>query len=184
VNVPSTDADDRREGGRRRRGRRGRGGDRTERPERAPQDAVAPSAALAAPLGDLTMDVAEARTPEPARNEDAFAQAPQPIEVSIVEPVAHPQPVAEPAPSEFVASAPNRSEPARPRGVADQPPISLELPSDSELVMVETRRQAVLLDEEEPAERPRQKRVRPPRIALPDEPLELVETHKEPPSAE
>jgi hypothetical protein len=130
------------------------------------------------------MGVSESRTPEHAGNEDAFAQAPLPTEMPMIEPVARPQPVAEPAPSEVVAPAPNHVELARPHVVSDLPPISLDLPSDSELVMVETRRQAVVLAEEEPAEQPRNKRVRPPRVALTDEPLELIETHKEPPSAQ
>ena len=58
--------------------------------------------------------------------------------------------------------------------------VSLSLPPDSELVMVETRFAAVA-ETEEPVV-PRARRVRPPRRVVPDEPLQMVETRKEQPA--
>jgi hypothetical protein len=55
---------------------------------------------------------------------------------------------------------------------------SLTLPPDSDLVLVETRAATVSTEEDEPAV-PRARRVRPPRVTIPDEPLQLVETHKQ-----
>lgn len=52
------------------------------------------------------------------------------------------------------------------------------LPPDSDLVLVETRAAAVPIEEPEPAV-PRPRRVRPPRVTIPDEPLQLIETHKQ-----
>ena len=52
------------------------------------------------------------------------------------------------------------------------------LPPDSSLVMVETRFPAPAIEDEEPLQaRPR--RQRRPATALPDEPLQMVETRKE-----
>ena len=73
--------------------------------------------------------------------------------------------------------------PARPHA---PPTISLELPPDSGLVLVETAHPTAgpsMLDE---PEAPRPRRVRPPRVEVSDGPLQLVETtHKEstPPGA-
>ncbi len=66
------------------------------------------------------------------------------------------------------------------------PKISLELPPDSDLVLVETvhQRGGTPMPEEPEAARPR--RVRPPRVEVTEGPLQLVETaHKEstPPGA-
>jgi hypothetical protein len=58
--------------------------------------------------------------------------------------------------------------------------VSLSLPSDSELVMVETRFAPVVETEEPVAPRPR--RARPARPVIPDEPLQMVETRKEQPA--
>jgi hypothetical protein len=59
----------------------------------------------------------------------------------------------------------------------------MELPPESGLVLVETARERsdAIVTEQEP-EQPRQRRQRPARQQLADEPLQLVETHKEPPS--
>jgi len=56
-------------------------------------------------------------------------------------------------------------------------PMSLALPPDSDLVLVETRFTPPPAEEEMPAARPR--RTRPPRVTIPDEPLQLIETHKQ-----
>ena len=66
------------------------------------------------------------------------------------------------------------------------PKISLELPPDSDLVLVETVHQRAAPTTPEEAELVRPRRVRPPRVAVADGPLQLVETtHKEstPPGA-
>jgi len=51
----------------------------------------------------------------------------------------------------------------------------LRLPPDSGLVLVETRFPPPAIDEQE---QPRPRRARPPRATIPDEPLQMVETHK------
>jgi hypothetical protein len=97
----------------------------------------------------------------------------------IVEPAAS-------AESQHVASAPRveaaaempqpSARPARP--VVDVPPISSTLPPDSGLEIVETRFRPVPEPEPEPVPTgPR--RVRPPRVTIPDEPLQIVETRKD-----
>lgn len=59
--------------------------------------------------------------------------------------------------------------------------MALELPPESGLVLVETSRErsAPVVPADEP-EAPRPHRVRPPRVAIVDEPLQMVETQKEP----
>jgi ribonuclease E len=56
-------------------------------------------------------------------------------------------------------------------------PVSLALPPDSGLVLVETRFSAPPVDEPHSDTRPR--RVRPARVPMPDEPLQIVETRKQ-----
>jgi hypothetical protein len=62
------------------------------------------------------------------------------------------------------------------------PKVSLELPPDSGLVLIETTRERVVFSESsEPAEPSRPRRVRPTRAETREEPLQLVETaHKDP----
>lgn len=67
---------------------------------------------------------------------------------------------------------------ARPASI-EAPPIALTLPPDSNLVLIETRHVAAAPSHDEPAP-PRPKRVRPPRVETATEPLEFVETRKEP----
>jgi hypothetical protein len=103
---------------------------------------------------------------EPTR---AFA----PVEVErVVAPVpapaaAEPQPIPQPMPA---------APPPRP---VELLPVSMSLPANSGLELVETRSKAVLLPEPEPATPAGPRRVRPPRVVIPDEPLQIVETHKE-----
>ena len=62
----------------------------------------------------------------------------------------------------------------------------MDLPADSGLVLVETRHDQNAGTTAVPeAEAPRPRRVRPTRVQIPDEPLQLVETQKEqsPPAA-
>jgi hypothetical protein len=60
------------------------------------------------------------------------------------------------------------------------PRVSMELPADSGLVLVETARERVASEPVEEPEQPRPRRQRAARPQLPDEPLQMVETHKEP----
>jgi hypothetical protein len=65
------------------------------------------------------------------------------------------------------------------RNAPEIPRVSLELPPDSNLVLVETSHAAPPPAEEPQA--PRQKRARPPRTQVTEEPLQMVETtHKDP----
>lgn len=81
---------------------------------------------------------------------------------------AEPEPIPQPR-----AVAP----PARP--VEALPPVSMTLPADSGLELVETRSKALPVAEPQPATPTGPRRVRPPRVVIPDEPLQIVETHKE-----
>jgi hypothetical protein len=57
------------------------------------------------------------------------------------------------------------------------PAIALTLPPDSGLELVETRFNAPAAADEMP-EPPRPKRVRPPRVEVASEPLQIIETTK------
>jgi hypothetical protein len=83
--------------------------------------------------------------------------------------------VAAPAP-EPVAKGPV-AVPARPRNLPDIPPITLALPLESGLELVQTTARAPE-PEEEPVAESRPKRVRPPRVVVPEEPLQIVETRR------
>jgi hypothetical protein len=97
-------------------------------------------------------------------------------EESIAESMATPEHI-EPPPA---PAAPTPAPPAA-RHVPALPKISLELPQDSDLVMVETSHQIAQTPTSEEAEPPRPRRVRPPPIEVTEGPLQLVETaHKEP----
>jgi hypothetical protein len=67
------------------------------------------------------------------------------------------------------------------RAVSALPPVALELPPDSGLVLVETTHRAQSESADEPPPGPR--RARRARAVLIDEPLQLVETRKESPPA-
>jgi hypothetical protein len=77
------------------------------------------------------------------------------------------------APEPSVASA---IEEAGPRQ-DPHPPIGMTLPPESDLVLVETRF-AGPSPEDAASELPRPRRARPPRITVPEEPLQIVETRK------
>ncbi len=106
-----------------------------------------------------------------------------------ISPVAETPAVLEPAPdSEIIRVEPEHLEPASirarfadtalPRNAPEIPRVTLELPPESGLVLVETSHAAEPATEETEPERPR--RVRPPRIQIADEPLQMVETtHKD-----
>src|ERR1022692_220462 len=68
-----------------------------------------------------------------------------------------------------------------PASQPELPKISLELPPDSNLVLVETARHQSDAPTSDQPETARPRRVRPPRVEVKDEPLQLVETaHKDP----
>ena len=59
------------------------------------------------------------------------------------------------------------------------PPVSMSLPPESGLELVETRSKAAAMPEPEIAPQPGPRRVRPPRVVVPEEPLQIIETRKE-----
>jgi hypothetical protein len=64
-----------------------------------------------------------------------------------------------------------------PRPIPELPPVSLTLPPESGLELVETKSRAEPTTEPEPAQAgPR--RVRPPKVAIAEEPLQIVETQR------
>jgi hypothetical protein len=93
-------------------------------------------------------------------------------------------PPAQTAPEPWRDASPSPArepEPLLPRNAPEIPRVSLELPSDSGLVLVETSHAAAAMESEPEPARPR--RVRPPRVQTADEQLQMVETtHKEPPT--
>ena len=193
-----------REGNRRRRGRRGRGGDRPDQgaghvdggapsedqspsfvdamsmvaavdpamPDNAqqpqPQEARAPREPRPPREPRQPREQREPRPPREASDAPVAQAAPEPVHVTTS--LFDEAPVASPT-----APAVARSEPARPAAVP-VPPIALTLPPDSGLELVETRFAPAPSDEL--PETPRPKRVRPPRVEIASEPLEIVETVK------
>ena len=159
-------------GGRRRRSRR-RGRDRGDRhapgETRVEQGEERPSAPPVATVPQVTEAISPAGPPEVG---------------ALTEPVAlteraAPTPRLEsgdtPAPSVQALEA---SQPIVPRDAPEIPRVSLELPQDSGLVLVETSHTAATPVEEELQPLPR--RVRPPRAQIAEEPLQMVETtHKD-----
>jgi hypothetical protein len=104
-----------------------------------------------------------------------------PVEPALEQPIAaaapeqaHPEPIGHPIVDAVVPTEIARSE-----------RVSLELPADSGLVLVETRHASVQITDSGEPSAPRAKRVRPPRVELADEPLEMVETRagEQPPAA-
>ncbi len=127
-------------------------------------------------MTDATPPAAEYHAPPqvehlaPAAVDPPAAQAFQAPFEAPVTPVAKPR---SPAP-------PVAAQPPTPRPVVPElPPIALTLPPESNLVLVETSHHAPASVSDEPAV-PRPKRVRPPRVEIASEPLEFVETRKEP----
>jgi len=87
----------------------------------------------------------------------------------------------EPTPIAFVASVIQAEMPAVPRNAPPIQAVSRELPPDSGLVLVETRSTGTSASEEVDMAATKPRRVRPPRAEITAEPLEMVETQKEPP---
>jgi ribonuclease E len=192
--APGNGAEEPREGGgRRRRGRRGRGGERGERAARAPRATTGEEqvgAETVAPRGEEPVPaVTEPSVPpgapepaEPAAAEPRFATLtreetpPSAASGNVIEAAREREPL--PRPSVPNEAEPVKSVPATPaKTMVDEiAPASLALPPNSDLVLVETRFTPPAVEEEEPAARPR--RARPPRVTIPDEPLQMIETHK------
>jgi ribonuclease E len=187
------------EGGRKRRDRRRRGerGERGERHDahRVPSAGESPNALTAdselIPSGPIehppTPVIASVSSAHemtaPAQREDTGhergAERLPPEAERIVEPVtrAEPQHV-ESEPRIEAAAEVSQPSVRQARPVVDVPPISSTLPPDSGLEIVETRFRPAPEAEPEPVPSgPR--RVRPPRVTIPDEPLQIVETRKD-----
>ena len=97
-----------------------------------------------------------------------------------VEPVAPAPPVQARPPREHAAEAPAV---AVARLIPDLPPVVLSLPPDSGLVLVETSHRDTAAAEPEPQLPSGPRRARKPRVPVPEEPLQIVETRKEQPPA-
>jgi len=81
-------------------------------------------------------------------------------------------------------ATPPKPEPASrpvvtPRPIPELPPVSLTLPPESGLELVETRFKPAPIPEEVAPRPAGSRRVRPPKAESTDEPLQMVETHKE-----
>jgi ribonuclease E len=165
-------------------------GVREPREPREPREARERREAPALPLFDNAEAVAHAPTITEFAPPAAEFHPPAPVEhlapTVVEQPVAQSfQPPVE-TPVTPVAQAPAAPAPAMaapppaPRPVVPElPPIALTLPPESNLVLVETSHHAPAPVIDEPAV-PRPKRVRPPRVEVASEPLEFVETRKEP----
>ena len=66
-----------------------------------------------------------------------------------------------------------------PRPIEAPPPVSMALPADSGLEMIETRAKGASMSDPEVAPPAGPRRVRPPRVVVADEPLQIVETRKD-----
>ncbi len=196
--VPGREGE-RGEGGRRRRDR-GRGRDRGERHaqqgERGAAASIAPQPTTepltsGAPIASMPIAEPEKLVPaadalerpmplvEPEKLAPAGDALERPMPAAHVRPAHAPEPVTAP-PHEATATA-REVEHALPLNAPEIPRVSLELPPESGLVLVETTHAAPVSESEPEATRPR--RARPPKPATAEEPLQMVETsHKEPPA--
>ena len=104
-------------------------------------------------------------------------------EVPAVETISAREPVIDKPDAAPVARAPEPvgiSRPAvTPPPVVAVPSVSLTLPPDSPLELVETRSRSAPTPEPEAVRPAGPRRVRPPRIAVAEEPLQIVETRKD-----
>ena len=163
--------------GRRDRRRRGNRGDHQEH-----------SHEVAAPADALTAATPPESKPRPEAHEAAvpIERVPHAPPTPVAEPTIEPtrQPVREPRiEATDSAAAPSHPEP-RPappaRPIPELPPVALTLPPESGLELVETKFKAP--PPAEPEAPAGARRVRPPKVAVADEPLQMVETsHKDAP---
>ncbi len=196
--TPGSGPGEQGEGGSRRRRDRRRRGDRGDRPPRpessdaalpasetpvaegvAPREHVTPIAIEQRETGAALQPLPRAVDHPPV---DAAPEITPTAPAETILPLSAQAPVHEHrAPDELrvpVARVPQPS--PLPRNMPELPPVSLSLPADSALVLVETTHAAAPLVDSE-AVSPRPKRARPPRPTVVDEPLQLVETRKESP---
>ena len=180
---PIATHDGEREGGRRRRDRR-RGRDRGERQgqaahaERGTQRPSEPQPRPAVEPLTSGDDVAMHR-PEHEAHLPAADALERPVPSPRSEPPRAPEAPGMVAPE--TGAIRREAEDTLPRNAPEIPRVSLELPPDSGLVLVETSHSAPQGESEPEPARPR--RVRPPKAAVAEEPLQMVETtHKEPPA--
>lgn len=80
-----------------------------------------------------------------------------------------------PPPPRPARAAPRQAPPVRP--IPELPPVALTLPPESGLELVETKLKAAPEPEPELPAGPR--RVRPPKVVVAEEPLQIVETRKD-----
>lgn len=116
------------------------------------------------------------RTPEPrvdpSASDDTSREIPAPVQEASA-------PVVQRDPGQDEIS--RHESVAMPHNAPEIPRVSLELPPDSGLVLVETSHAAAPAADESEAEMQRPRRVRPPPVVIDETPLQLVETvHKEP----
>jgi len=199
--AAAAQGEERREGGRRRRGRRGRGGNGGERvagtaeavaggdetgvAEAAPtpqQLPIEPLATVPVDVAAIPLQVPQVPSPYRSEAQPALVPAPTPSAPASVHADAVAAPPREPRREPLVERAAEAAAPAlpvaapsRPRNLPEIPPITLALPLDSGLELVQTTMRAAE-PEQEPAPAPRPKRVRAPRPVVADEPLQIVET--------
>jgi hypothetical protein len=80
-----------------------------------------------------------------------------------------------------MASKPEPRPMIAPRPIPELPPVALTLPPESGLELVESKFKAAPMQAPEPAQPAGARRVRPPKIQIAEELLQMVETHKEVP---
>ena len=192
------------EGSRRRRDRHRRG-DRADRGDRTERETSRTTSPVADALtGDSERNLASQAASEPVAAEPSAPAFDTPVQgeardnesrtrdVERAEPPHHetkviapqfgavtPEPSARPAVE--AASLADQARPvpvARSRPQIDVPPIASTLPPDSGLEIVETRFKPAPLPEAD-AVQSGPRRVRPPRVAVAEEPLQIVETRKD-----
>jgi ribonuclease E len=172
------------EGGRRRRDRRRGGRDRGERnahgeprggQRSGPQQPSVPKEETTV-LAQETDQFPSAASQDESRRPDVpvSTESPAVLEAAPNSDIVRVEP-------EHIESAPVQErfeENALPRNAPEIPRVTLELPPESGLILVETAHAAQPPAEEAVPARPR--RVRPPRVQIADEPLQIVETtHKD-----
>ncbi len=179
------------EGGRRRRDRRRGGRDRGERNGQGEQRGERGGQRAPAQQGARPKD--EAAPPTHVEAEALPGATPIVSEVPFAAPAAAPTPVFESTSAEESEHVPARAAPltpepppvaeaSQPKPAPQLPRVTLELPPDSGLVLVETSHATPTPAAADEAEPPRPRRVRPPRPAAVEEPLQMVETvPKDPP---
>jgi ribonuclease E len=116
--------------------------------------------------------VAQVEAEHPARPDESMdyvAATPRAEYVPTPAPTSHVEPAPAPSPAPQAVAAIAHPQPELPK-------ISLELPPDSSLVLVETAQHEARAPVSAESEAPRPRRVRPPRVEVADGPLQLVET--------